>query len=86
MSGPRARRGGDPPTAEERLHHFLARFSLGATPELVDEVREVGPETWLEGQLAARDLVQRTFGMHERQRCVGSQRVGQFADFAGEGH
>ena len=40
-------------TEEQKVIHFLNRFSLGATPELVSEVRRKGIRFWLDAQLAA---------------------------------
>ncbi len=43
-----------PLTERERILHVLGRFSMGATPALVDEVRGVGLDAWLDAQLADR--------------------------------
>ena len=39
-------------TEEQRIHHFLNRFSLGATPALMREVKRKGIDFWLDAQLA----------------------------------
>ena len=41
-------------TEDERVLHFLNRFTLGATPELVREVKQAGIRAWLDGQLAEK--------------------------------
>lgn len=35
---------------DQRLHHFLNRFTLGATPALLAEVRALGMRKWLDDQ------------------------------------
>jgi uncharacterized protein (DUF1800 family) len=40
-----------PLTEEQRLQHFLSRFTLGGTPELMAEVRAAGISNWLGQQL-----------------------------------
>ncbi len=40
-----------PLTQEQRILHLLSRFSLGATPALVAEVRALGVRGWLDRQL-----------------------------------
>ena len=40
-----------PLTEEERVLHFLNRFTLGATPELAREVKATGIRAWLDSQL-----------------------------------
>lgn len=37
-------------TEDQRIVHFLNRFTLGATPELCAEVKEKGMKAWLEEQ------------------------------------
>ena len=39
-------------TEDERVLHFVNRFTLGATPELVREVKKTGLRAWLDQQLA----------------------------------
>ncbi len=56
-----------PLTEEQRRLHFLSRFSLGVTPELVRQVAEVGTSKWLEGQVQrppapGRDVAKRLVG------------------------
>lgn len=46
-------RAQEPTGADRRIHHFLNRFTLGATPELVAEVKAKGIRFWLDAQLAA---------------------------------
>src|SRR5690606_24929980 len=36
---------------DQRVHHFLNRFTLGATPALMAEVKQKGMRKWLEEQL-----------------------------------
>ena len=36
---------------DQRVHHFLNRFTLGATPTLMAEVKQKGMRKWLEEQL-----------------------------------
>ncbi|MCC6465055.1 MAG: DUF1800 domain-containing protein [Planctomycetes bacterium] len=36
---------------DQKLHHFLNRFTLGATPALMAEVKQKGMKAWLEEQL-----------------------------------
>lgn len=36
---------------DQRVHHFLNRFTLGATPALMAEVKQMGMRKWLEEQL-----------------------------------
>lgn len=38
-------------TEDQRIHHFLNRFTLGATPALMDAVKKKGMRKWLEEQL-----------------------------------
>ncbi len=44
------------PFDRRKAHHFLNRFSLGPTPELLAEVTEIGPTAWLDRQLEGRAL------------------------------
>ena len=37
-------------TEDQRIVHFLNRFTLGATPELCAEVKQKGMKAWLEEQ------------------------------------
>lgn len=37
-------------TEDQRIVHFLNRFTLGATPELCAEVKEKGMKAWLQEQ------------------------------------
>ena len=46
--------GPAPLSETQRIHHFLNRFSLGPTPELMAEVRKIGVAEWLEAQLDGR--------------------------------
>ncbi len=39
---------------DERILHVLSRFTLGATPELVDEVRRKGIDRWLKEQFTGQ--------------------------------
>jgi len=41
-------------TEDERILHVLSRFTLGATPELVAEVRRKGIDRWLKKQFAGQ--------------------------------
>jgi len=38
-------------TEDQRIHHFLNRFTLGATPALMETVKKKGLRKWLEEQL-----------------------------------
>ncbi|MCF6229149.1 MAG: hypothetical protein L3J82_10930, partial [Planctomycetes bacterium] len=38
----KAETGSDKLTQDQRIHHFLSRFTLGATPALMAEVKEMG--------------------------------------------
>lgn len=42
-------------TTTERIHHVLNRFSFGAAPGQVDEIRQTGLEGWFEAQLGELD-------------------------------
>jgi len=42
-------------TEHERVLHFLNRFTLGATPELVRDVKVIGIRAWLDLQLEDKD-------------------------------
>ena len=44
-------KGKDDLTDDEKIVHLLNRFTLGATPELVEEVRQTGIKPWLDRQL-----------------------------------
>ncbi len=43
---------GEALTESQKILHFLNRFTLGVTPDLVDQVREVGMREWFEAQIA----------------------------------
>lgn len=47
--------GSDKLTEDQRIHHFLNRFTLGATPALMAEVKKMGMKKWLKAQLAGKN-------------------------------
>ena len=59
-----------PLTEHQRILHFLGRFTLGATPALVDEVRAMGIESWLDAQL--EDRAPASPELDERLAALGS--------------
>ncbi|MHC4449225.1 MAG: DUF1800 domain-containing protein [Planctomycetota bacterium] len=69
-------------TEDERVLHFLNRFTLGATPELAREVKQVGVRSWLDRQLADkveenRYLVKQLEGL-ESLGLTNSQVMGRY--------
>jgi len=57
-------------TRDQKIHHFLNRFSLGATPALVHEVKRKGIDFWLDTQLAG--VVKEDPGLQERLAALQS--------------
>jgi len=61
-----------PLSEEERVVHFLSRFTLGPTPALVQQVGEMGIEKWLDAQLASGREGPRTGGEERRWESLES--------------